>query len=611
MALTEAQHLIGTPARDRAGGWHAWLAVGGVCVSIGAAVLASRGVPSDAAFGRGLLELLVVGTPIVAGLYALRAPANRSFGIVLLLVGFLWSLTALAESASDVPHTIGRLATWLPLPCVIYLLLAFPNGRIEPGLDRALFGGVVGVMVLLFFGTVPFVAAFPTKTLWSTCTAECPANALFLLDAQPAFLTKVSLVREWLVELLWLGIFFSMFRRWKRASRLQQRTMGPVLVAGTMLGLFHIAHITTRQLGAPTDTVVGISSAWTFCIVAVCAAFVLGLFRRRVLLAGALSRLSMALRGDTDRRAAHAAMADALGDPTLELLFRAPGAPEWVDQAGRPAEWPQPLGAGRAATALPRRVERGREELVLLHEAALRDDEDLLEGAGTMVLAASRHQALESDLASALTDLEESRRRIAEAADLERARIERDLHDGAQQRLVALRIRLSLAEDGIERDPASAVVEIRALGVEAEDALEELRALAHGVYPPVLADRGLEDGLKSMAAKSGLPVHVVATNLTRQPTEIESAVYFTCVEALQNATKHAGADAIWIKLTESRGRLRFEIRDDGAGFAPGRNGGRGVQNMHDRMEAIGGRLEIDTAPGRGTRVSASVDLRPA
>ena len=104
--------------------------------------------------------------------------------------------------------------------------------------------------MLLFYGTAPFVQAFPPKTLWSTCTTDCPANALFVLDTQPAFLTKVILVREWLVELLWLGLFYSMYRRWRAASPLQRRAMGPAFVAGTLLGVFHYAHITARQLGA-------------------------------------------------------------------------------------------------------------------------------------------------------------------------------------------------------------------------------------------------------------------------------------------------------------------------------------------------------------------------
>jgi len=197
--------------------------------------MAAASARSDAAFGRGLLQLLIVGGPIAVGLYALRAPVNKSFGIALLGIGFAWSLTALAESALSVPHTIGRLATWLIFPCVVYLLLAFPQGRIEGGLDRAVFAGVVGVMLVLFFGTAPFVQAFPPKTLWSTCTTDCPANALFILDEQPAFMTKVVLVREWLVELLWLGLLYSMFRRWRAASLLQRRAMGPAFVAGTLL----------------------------------------------------------------------------------------------------------------------------------------------------------------------------------------------------------------------------------------------------------------------------------------------------------------------------------------------------------------------------------------
>src|SRR5215217_8095009 len=187
MAISAARKLPGTPVRVHPGGWEVHVALAGALVSIAAVAVATAGAPSNAAFGRGLLELLIVGTPIVAGLYALRAPVSSKFGIALLLVGFLWSLTALAESSSSVPHTIGRLSTWLTFPCVVYLVLAFPHGRIAKGLDRAVFAGVVGVMVVLFFGTAPFVQAFPPKTLWSTCTTDCPQNALFVLDRQPAF----------------------------------------------------------------------------------------------------------------------------------------------------------------------------------------------------------------------------------------------------------------------------------------------------------------------------------------------------------------------------------------------------------------------------------------
>src|SRR5690606_33951335 len=127
-------------------------------------------------------------------------------GLALVAIGSLWSLTALGQTSASVPYTIGRLATWLVFPCVAYLLLAFPDGRIARGADRVVFAGIVGVLVVLFLGTAPLVEAFPTRTLWPTCTDDCPANAVFVLDRQPAVLDELVRVREWLVVLLCLGL---------------------------------------------------------------------------------------------------------------------------------------------------------------------------------------------------------------------------------------------------------------------------------------------------------------------------------------------------------------------------------------------------------------------
>ena len=607
MAISDARQLLGAPTRSVPGRLAARLPVVGGLVCIAAVVMAAAGAPSDAAFGRGLLQFLVVGVPIAVGLYALRAPVNKSFGVALLGIGFAWSLTALAESPLSVPHTIGRLATWLTFPCVVYLLLAFPNGRIEKGLDRTVFLGVVAVLVILFYGTAPFVQAFPPKTLWSTCTTDCPANALFVLDEQPAFLTTVIFVREWLIELLWLGLFYSMFRRWRAASRLQRQAVAPAFIAGTLLGVFHYAHITSRQLGAPADTVIALSSAWTFCIVAVCAAFLFGLVRRRMLLAGALARLGDALRTSSDRVQMREAVATALDDPTTELNFRDPGSGAWQDARGRAVPSPQAPGPARGVTAIDR--DGGGQDVMLIHDVALLDDRELLNGVSGIVLAAWRHERLTAELGNAMSELEDSRRRIAEAADMERVRIQRDLHDGAQQRLVALRIRLGLAEELLDADPGAGVRAVHELGFEADRALEELRSLARGVYPPLLTSYGLADALRSVARQPPLPIHVVAVGVTRHPIELESAVYFTCVEALQNALKHAGgATGVWIRLSQTRNRLRFELRDDGPGFALDDHDGRGIANMHDRIEAIGGDLNVESHPGHGTRVSGAVQL---
>jgi signal transduction histidine kinase len=606
MAITDAQQISAAQGRITAEALEKALALAGALVCVGSVAVVAAEASSDAAFGRGLLQLLIVGVPIAVGLYALRAPVNRSFGIAMLGIGFAWSLTALTESPLSVPHTIGRLSTWLIFPCVVYLLLTFPHGRIERGLDRAVFVGVVGVMLFLFYGTAPLVEAFPPKTLWSTCTTDCPANALFVLDAQPAFLTEVVLVREWLVELLWLGLFYSMFRRWRAASSLQRRAIGPAFIAGTLLGVFHYAHITTRQLGAPADTVIALSEIWTFCIVAVCAAFLFGLVWRRMLLARALARLGVALRASDNRAHMRDALATALGDSTMQLLFRSSGSSAWRDAGGRGVRWPEEPAPNRALTTVD--TGDGRNDVTMIHDVALLDDRELLDGVSGMVAAGWRHERLKDDLGRAMSDLDDSRRRIAEAADRERVRIERDLHDGAQQRLVALRVRLGLAEELLTTDPGAGVKEVHELGFEAERALEELRSLAHGVYPSLLTDSGLLEALRSVGAQAPVPVHVVANGVTRHPIEIESAVYFTCVESLQNAVKHAsGATGIWITLGQTRDSLRFEVRDDGPGFTLADHG-RGLRNMRDRIEAIGGNFTLDSEPGRGTRVVGVVPL---
>jgi signal transduction histidine kinase len=247
--------------------------------------------------------------------------------------------------------------------------------------------------------------------------------------------------------------------------------------------------------------------------------------------------------------------------------------------------------------------------VALVHDVALLDDRELLDGVTGIVLAGRRHERLTSDLAAAMEDLERSRRRIAEAADVERARIERNLHDGAQQRLVALRVRLGLVEELLRTNPSVGAHEVRELGFEAERALEDLRSLAHGVYPPLLADGGLREALRSVARHAPTPVHIVAVGVTRHPMEIESAVYFTCIEALQNALKHAAAaTGVWIRLSQTRRRLRFEVRDDGPGFAVGEHDGRGLRNMRDRVEALGGDLTVWSKPGQGTRVTGSIAL---
>ena len=219
-------------------------------------------------------------------------------------------------------------------------------------------------------------------------------------------------------------------------------------------------------------------------------------------------------------------------------------------------------------------------------------------------------QATLDELRRQADELRASRARIVAAADDERRRIERDLHDGAQQHLVALSVELRLARELTKSDAEHAAELLAELGRRIEEALEELRDLAQGVYPPLLADGGLGEALPAAGARAPIPVRVKLEPGKRYPPAVETAVYFCCLEALQNASKHAGPQAsAVVRVWEEDDSLRFEIADDGAGFDPRRrHGWTGLTSMGDRIGAIGGSVHVDSEPGRGTRVSGAIPL---
>ena len=209
-----------------------------------------------------------------------------------------------------------------------------------------------------------------------------------------------------------------------------------------------------------------------------------------------------------------------------------------------------------------------------------------------------------------IEDLRESRRRIVSAQDERARKLERDIHDGAQQQLVALAVKLRLAEGIIERDPSKARELLGDLQTQATETLEDLRDLARGIYPPLLADRGLPAALEAQARKSTLTVTIEPDGVGRHGPDVESAVYFCCLEALNNAAKYADAATVRIRLAQTNGELRFEVDDDGRGFDAGATGhGTGLQGMADRLEAIGGTLRVKSAPGEGTTVSGAIPIQ--
>jgi signal transduction histidine kinase len=245
----------------------------------------------------------------------------------------------------------------------------------------------------------------------------------------------------------------------------------------------------------------------------------------------------------------------------------------------------------------------------LIHDSALGQNPELIDAVGHMALMSLENRRLTADLGSSLRQLRESRARIMSSADEERHRIERDLHDGAQQRLVALRIRLELAREQMTADPARSRDMLQEVSRDMGLALEEVQSLARGVYPALLSERGVAEALEAVSRHSPLHAVMHAAGVGRHSKPVETAVYFCCHEAIQNAVKHGeGAEKVDITLEED-GELRFEVRDDGKGFDPDHTErGAGLVNMTDRLAAVGGSLAVRSAPGQGTSVMGTVPL---
>jgi signal transduction histidine kinase len=228
---------------------------------------------------------------------------------------------------------------------------------------------------------------------------------------------------------------------------------------------------------------------------------------------------------------------------------------------------------------------------------------DLASQAGLVL----RNVRLTEELLARLEELRASRQRIVAAQDQERRRLERNIHDGAQQQLVALAVKIRLARQLGAKDPGKASELLEQTEAEVSQALEDLRDLARGIYPPLLADQGLVTALEGQARRSPVPVAVQSDGVGRYPQEVEAAVYFCCLEALQNVAKYAGASRVFVRLSHEDGLLRFQVEDNGRGFDPASSRfGTGLQGMADRLEALGGDLAVRSAPGSGTTVSGEV-----
>lgn len=580
-------------------------AAGALLAGIAAAIALTGDMPHKVSLAER--QALIVATPIAIGLYAWREGTHARFGRLLVIAGAAWFLAALSSSSDSLLYSIGRVAGWTVEAGLVYLILAFPSGRLSTPVDRALAGGAAAVVAILFLPTALITEAYPTPAQFATCDADCPENAFMVVGSEPAWLDAVVVpLRELLAALILLAVTFRLAYRIRRASRLLRRTLTPVLAIAMLRTLAIAVGLGLRRGGAGDSVMTVVTAVIALGLPALCLGFLVGLLRWRIHTADSLVSLAHGLRSHPGPERRRDLMAETLTDPTVELAYwRSQDGGGWVDSDEQPVTLPDER-TDRCTTVI---FDDTGPLAAVVHDAALSEQRSFVEAVGAYALVWDDNYRLAAQVESSLQELRASRARILAAADDVRRRIERDLHDGGQQRLVALRIRLELAEEVMGHDPARARSMLHRLGDEIDAALDELRSLAAGVYPSLLTARGLSDAIRTAALQSPVPASVAMDGTDRYPEEIETAAYFCCIEALQNVAKHApDASSVAVSLYRN-GDLRFEVRDDGPGFAiKDAVGGQGLVNMRDRMAAVGGALEIHSDPGAGTEIIGTIPV---
>jgi signal transduction histidine kinase len=567
----------------------------------------------------GLSAYLIfyLGTPAVAlaflaaGVAAwLRWPSSP-LGPLFGLVGYLDLLPALDYLDNSASFTFGNLALPFSGAALVHLGLAWPSGRLRSRFER-------GVVVAEYVSAVGFsvLSMMFWDPAYSGCDARCPANLLLVHGSLAAWnaVNTAGAVISAVLTVIAVGLIV---RHWRSARGWSRRAMTPLVWIALVIGAESLITDVTGLFRLPPLANL-IFNGWAPLVTLLGPVlFVIATVRARTA-GGALGTAIVDLEPGAPPASLRDALARALGDSTLQLAFRPPGGSGYADTAGLPVD-PERPGPGRAVVPLATGSaeaagdkagsgEAGGGEAgdaVVVYDAGLELEPQLVRLTAAAASMALEHARLQAEVQAQLELVRASRARIVAAGDAERRRLERDLHDGAQQRLVTLTLALGMARGraaGV--DPELAAL-IDSAGKEAREALPELRELARGIHPAVLTETGLAGAVQALVERSPVATTVVEVPRDRFPPVIEATAYFVVSEALANVAKHAMASAAEVSLSRLPGRLTVRVSDDGAGGARP-EGGSGLRGLADRVEALGGRLDVTSPQGAGTRVHAEI-----
>jgi signal transduction histidine kinase len=560
-------------------------ALGGAAVASCAATVA-LGSLNEELYQPALRILLVswITLPFIfAGILAWRRRPDSFFGPLMILAGFTTQLSILQWTSQPLLNTLGQLCDLLVAAVWLHLFLAYPSGRLAGQAERVVvvigYVAAVGLQVVILM-----LGGFNDLHLLTVVTRQAAAEAV--QNAQLLTLSALALIG---VVLLW--------RRWRSLPLWQRRVPTQIVINCFSLSLVMLAALLiagTFQL--PGFEIIRLA---TFAVAGLAPlAFLAGLLDARLAKAG-VGELLVQLQANPAPDLQEL-LARALRDPTLTLIYWLPQYGSWADQDGNSAALPGP-DSGRQVTLVKQKDEP---IAALVYDATLGDEPELVAAVSAAAGIALENGRLQAELRARLQELQGSRSRVVEAEQHERQRLERNLHDGAQQRLVALALELGLLAEQTNRDPATQDRLKRARG-EVALSLDELRDVARGIHPAVVSGHGLAVALESLAAGAPLDVRLRTDGLPRLPEHLEVAAYYVVSESLTNTAKHAQASQVSVEARVADKNLIVEVVDDGIGGADSERGS-GLRGLADRVEALNGRLQIWSAAGKGTRVRAEL-----
>ena len=534
-----------------------------------------------------LLSVWVTLSYILCGLLAWwHRPASR-FGPLMVAAGFANFLASLSWSTNDVVFTVGQALDLLPPVLFLHVFLAFPSGRLEEGFERGLVAAAYGTAISLELVRMGFGGFGPHNLL------EIAPNP----DAGQAVLRlQLTLVSAYCLA----GVGILVAHR-LRAGPPLRRSLALIADAfGLALVMIAVLFISA----AWTDAAVPEIRWATFAALGLApVAFLIALLHSR-LARSSVGELFVDLRADPAPADLQDALSRALRDPSLTLAYWLPDYGCYVDPNGRLIELPDP-GSGRTTTLIE---QGGTQVAALVHDPALDDEPELLGAVTAGAGIALENGRLHVELRARLEELRASRGRIIDAGQKERQRLERNLHDGAQQRLIALSLELSVLEDRLDDDPEGRARLVRARR-EIATSLEELRDVARGIHPAVVSGHGLEIALEQLAVRAPVPVQLVVELDGRVSERLEVAAYYLVSESLANIGKHARATEATVEIARTNGIFVVDVVDDGIGGADTERGS-GLRGLADRVEALEGRLRVWSPVGGGTHLRAEIPCAP-